>query len=183
MGRKLGLLEVEFLRDYDVFLTCLASLPYPINPTHVRWVKSFCKFSSPQILMKQKCFAHLTHNDDWNCPWGTCNFEGKHGGPHIWLGGQMGTFCSPMDPIFWLHHSFIDKMWEDFRQGAQVRFYFDCHYISLVHSFLFLCSGLIKKFNLCLKQFLNVISSVLKLVFHQNNLRIFETSMILLIIE
>lgn len=34
-----------------------------------------------------------------------------HGGVHIWVGGTMGTFDSPADPVFWLHHANLDRLW------------------------------------------------------------------------
>lgn len=34
-----------------------------------------------------------------------------HNRVHMWVGGQMATGFSPNDPIFWLHHCFIDKLW------------------------------------------------------------------------
>ena len=40
---------------------------------------------------------------------------GLEGGPHNYvhgtLGGNMGAFLSPLDPIFWLHHCNIDRLW------------------------------------------------------------------------
>jgi tyrosinase len=30
---------------------------------------------------------------------------------HGFVGGTMGTYHSPLDPIFWCHHNFIDYMW------------------------------------------------------------------------
>jgi hypothetical protein len=27
----------------------------------------------------------------------------------------MGTSASPADPLFWLHHAFIDKIWADWQ--------------------------------------------------------------------
>lgn len=49
---------------------------------------------------------------------GTNNFgsllEGApHGGIHVWVGGQMGAFFSPLDPIFWTHHAMIDFLFEE----------------------------------------------------------------------
>ncbi|TGY89015.1 hypothetical protein E5163_07745 [Marinicauda algicola] len=34
-----------------------------------------------------------------------------HNNVHGWTGGDMGTYWSPLDPIFWLHHCMIDCMW------------------------------------------------------------------------
>lgn len=32
-----------------------------------------------------------------------------HGGTHMAVGGNMAGSSSPTDPLFWLHHTFIDK--------------------------------------------------------------------------
>lgn len=38
--------------------------------------------------------------------------EGRpHNYIHGWISGNMGTFLSPRDPIFWLHHCNIDRLW------------------------------------------------------------------------
>ena len=34
-----------------------------------------------------------------------------HGNVHSDIGGQMGAFFSPLDPIFWLHHANVDRLW------------------------------------------------------------------------
>ena len=34
-----------------------------------------------------------------------------HNYVHGFVGGTMGTFMSPLDPIFWTHHNRIDEMW------------------------------------------------------------------------
>jgi len=36
-----------------------------------------------------------------------------HDQVHMWIGGNMATFMSPLDPIFWLHHSNIDRLWAE----------------------------------------------------------------------
>ena len=33
-----------------------------------------------------------------------------HNTVHGWVGGQMGNYCSPADPIFWMHHAMIDRL-------------------------------------------------------------------------
>ncbi|KAH3776235.1 hypothetical protein DPMN_177655 [Dreissena polymorpha] len=46
----------------------------------------------------------------------TYDLELEHGGPHVWVGGQMrGINTAAHDPIFFLHHAFIDNIWERFR--------------------------------------------------------------------
>jgi len=41
--------------------------------------------------------------------------ESPHGRVHNVIGGTMSSSRSPADPIFWLHHSFIDKLWADWQ--------------------------------------------------------------------
>ncbi|WP_298534083.1 tyrosinase family protein [uncultured Algibacter sp.] len=36
-----------------------------------------------------------------------------HTGGHIWTGGIMASGTSPADPIFYLHHTMVDKLWQD----------------------------------------------------------------------
>ncbi|XP_052819006.1 tyrosinase-like protein [Mya arenaria] len=44
------------------------------------------------------------------------NLEIAHGGPHVWIGGQMaGLNTAAHDPVFFMHHAFIDYIWELFR--------------------------------------------------------------------
>ena len=40
---------------------------------------------------------------------------GGHGDVHIAIGGDMADFFSPNDPVFYLHHAFIDKLWADWQ--------------------------------------------------------------------
>ncbi|CAC5419672.1 unnamed protein product [Mytilus coruscus] len=48
------------------------------------------------------------------------NFESHHDMVHGWVGGidgHMGDVnLSPADPVFWLHHCFVDYLWEKFRE-------------------------------------------------------------------
>jgi tyrosinase len=38
--------------------------------------------------------------------------NGIHGGVHIWVGGTMSDAAvSPADPVFWLHHANLDRLW------------------------------------------------------------------------
>lgn len=37
---------------------------------------------------------------------------GVHNTGHVAFGGEMGNmFTSPSDPIFWVHHANIDRIW------------------------------------------------------------------------
>src|SRR5437588_2831041 len=40
-----------------------------------------------------------------------------HGGTDNAVGGDMSGSASPTDPLFWLHHAFMDKTWADWQAG------------------------------------------------------------------
>ncbi|XP_062609087.1 uncharacterized protein LOC134270859 [Saccostrea cucullata] len=43
--------------------------------------------------------------------------EGQHNNVHVWVGGHMvDATVTAYDPVFFLHHTFIDYIWERFRQ-------------------------------------------------------------------
>jgi tyrosinase len=39
--------------------------------------------------------------------------SGPHDTTHVVIGGLMGGFSSPQDPVFWTHHNVIDAIWVD----------------------------------------------------------------------
>jgi tyrosinase len=42
--------------------------------------------------------------------------EGIHGSGHGWVGGSMGLIpTAPCDPIFWMHHCEIDRIWAEWQ--------------------------------------------------------------------
>ena len=46
--------------------------------------------------------------------------EGQHNNVHTWVGGTMdGLQIAPRDPVFFLHHCFIDLIWERVRRKIQ----------------------------------------------------------------
>lgn len=40
-----------------------------------------------------------------------------HNYVHNWCQGNMATFLSPLDPIFWLHHANVDRIWYQWNQA------------------------------------------------------------------
>ena len=38
-----------------------------------------------------------------------------HNPVHRWIGGNMDDATSPNDPVFFLHHTFLDKLWEEWK--------------------------------------------------------------------
>uniref|UniRef100_A0AAF5DS07 Tyrosinase copper-binding domain-containing protein n=2 Tax=Strongyloides stercoralis TaxID=6248 RepID=A0AAF5DS07_STRER len=66
-------------------------------------------------ILKRNHYSNLTFCHDRT-------FESMHGLSHVWVGGFMYVIrVSPNDPAFYLHHSFIDSIWERFRQLKQSR--------------------------------------------------------------
>ncbi|OWF48968.1 tyrosinase-like protein 2 [Mizuhopecten yessoensis] len=44
------------------------------------------------------------------------SLERIHGGPHVWVDGQLSSLqTAPQEPVFFLHHSFVDYIWYLFR--------------------------------------------------------------------
>lgn len=43
--------------------------------------------------------------------------RGPHGGVHVAVGGHMGWFLSPLDPLFWVHHCNVDRIWARWNQS------------------------------------------------------------------
>lgn len=39
--------------------------------------------------------------------------EGVHGGGHTYVNGTMASSSAPLDPVFYLHHAMVDKIWAD----------------------------------------------------------------------
>ncbi|XP_061182391.1 uncharacterized protein LOC133190720 [Saccostrea echinata] len=60
------------------------------------------------------------------------NLEFHHGSVHNWVGGTLSDFdYSPADPLFFMHHCFVDALWERFRSN-QVQRGFDPEWYPLV---------------------------------------------------
>jgi tyrosinase len=46
--------------------------------------------------------------------------EGVHNSGHVWVDGSMGFISSaPADPVFWMHHAEIDRIWAEWQQANQ----------------------------------------------------------------
>jgi len=46
--------------------------------------------------------------------------NGVHGAIHGWVGGTMSSpYTSPVDPVFWLHHANLDRLWWVWYNSAQ----------------------------------------------------------------
>jgi tyrosinase len=56
-----------------------------------------------------------TSYDEFSAP-----INGIHGSVHMWVGGTMSSaLTSPADPVFWLHHANLDRLWWDWYNSPQ----------------------------------------------------------------
>jgi hypothetical protein len=46
--------------------------------------------------------------------------QGPHNYIHGFVGGAMSGLNSPLDPVFWLHHSRVDQLWRDWSARHRV---------------------------------------------------------------
>jgi hypothetical protein len=42
--------------------------------------------------------------------------DAHHNQGHAWIGGTMNSTQSPLDPVFFLHHCMVDKLWDDWEE-------------------------------------------------------------------
>jgi hypothetical protein len=52
-------------------------------------------------------------------PTGEYTIPRMHNRVHVWVSGSMIPMTSPNDPVFFLHHCFIDKLWADWQSLHQ----------------------------------------------------------------
>ncbi|KAH3775241.1 hypothetical protein DPMN_176641 [Dreissena polymorpha] len=53
---------------------------------------------------------------DWLLQEFTDPWESTHDSVHVWVGGTMERSFAAADPVFYMHHAFVDYVWERFRQ-------------------------------------------------------------------
>lgn len=72
--------------------------------------------SNVPATMAQTDFAAFSLNGS-SAVW---PLEGIHDVIHGWVGGTMGIIATaPADPIFWMHHANIDRLWWQWQQSPQ----------------------------------------------------------------
>ena len=83
---------------------------------------------APSLPTRADVDAALRDSDYDVSPWNTTSrsgfrnrLEGWIAGPqlhnrvHVWVGGSMLPMTSPNDPVFFLHHCYVDKLWADWQ--------------------------------------------------------------------
>lgn len=53
--------------------------------------------------------------------------ERVHNSSHVWVGGTMLMTSSPNDPVFWMHHANIDRLWCKWQEAHSI----DLHHLPL----------------------------------------------------
>ena len=58
--------------------------------------------------------------DAENNPLVNTGLEWHHGDVHVYVGGQMSSLqTSSYDPVFFMHHAFVDMIWHEFRENSR----------------------------------------------------------------
>jgi len=68
--------------------------------------------TQPQVASGLTKLPYSPATNSWER---TCE-GGMHNPVHRWIGGNMGDATSPNDPIFFMHHCYIDLLWEKWRK-------------------------------------------------------------------
>jgi tyrosinase len=83
--------------------------PTVITPTQTINVTRFPQSASSLATIASNTPNALAQADFTNF---TSLLQGIHNSVHVWVGGSMGSVpTAPADPIFWMHHCNIDRLW------------------------------------------------------------------------
>ena len=90
------------------------TITLPTNVTGSTVMANINAETTFEIFGSAKPPAQNNTNQQWQIASGaTGPLEGTpHNGVHSRISGNMGTYMSPLDPIFWLHHCNIDRIWD-----------------------------------------------------------------------
>lgn len=66
----------------------------------------------PVLLPDEDDIRIIQNRTDW-LHYSNSLERGPHDYVHLWVGGKMRASDSPRDPVFYLHHSMVDKLWQD----------------------------------------------------------------------
>jgi len=113
LGNNKGLVTTGFAANLPAFpLDCSVSL--------LGWSKlyrDFGAYSLPNQNQINALYTKCSSYTEFMTPIDMSDFEGLHGMAHMTVGGHMSIItCSPNDPVFWLHHANVDRLWELCRQ-------------------------------------------------------------------
>lgn len=80
--------------------------------------RNFAVPPQSELPTPQAVMAALNRVPYWSEPGGWENFseETLHNPVHAWIGGNMTQASSSNDPLFFLHHCYLDLLWERWRK-------------------------------------------------------------------
>ncbi len=79
----------------------IKTLPTPANVTATQ---ALTPYDTTDFSSSQKVTGYRNAAEGWN-PYGMHNLV------HVWVGGSMEPATSPNDPVFFLHHCNVDRLW------------------------------------------------------------------------
>lgn len=83
--------------------------PTVVTPTQTIHVTRFPQTPADLATIASNTPNALAQTDFTNF---TSRLQGVHNSVHVWVGGSMGSVpTAPADPIFWMHHCNIDRLW------------------------------------------------------------------------
>lgn len=73
--------------------------------------RTYRRLGNPQNLRQlEQWLVRLLENNDYGSF--SDQLQSVHGGIHVWVGGSMADVdWAAFDPIFWAHHSMVDRIW------------------------------------------------------------------------
>ena len=91
--------------------------PTVITPTKTINVIRFPRSAADLATIASNVPAIMAMNDFTQF---ASTLNGVHGGVHVWVGGAMGSVpTAPADPIFWMHHANLDRLWWQWQNSPQ----------------------------------------------------------------
>jgi tyrosinase len=74
--------------------------------------------TSPDLALIASNVPNALSSTDFNTFTGA--LEAIHDSVHVWVGGSMGAIpTAPADPLFWMHHANIDRLWSVWQTSPQ----------------------------------------------------------------
>uniref|UniRef100_A0AC34QTV2 Tyrosinase copper-binding domain-containing protein n=1 Tax=Panagrolaimus sp. JU765 TaxID=591449 RepID=A0AC34QTV2_9BILA len=145
MGNGNGFVKTGPFRDWNTNVLMPLS-PVPVKKlyryTGGRTTDRLLSLGDVEWVISRKNYSDLTFCHDKT-------FESMHGLSHVWVGGFMFVIrVSPNDPTFYMHHAFVDYLWEQFRQKQQTRAQREKEYAKKICSRLHSYYAPMKPFNL-----------------------------------
>lgn len=113
LGNGFGLVKTGPFADFQT----------PLGPLFRNIGSDGCLFENKAMngIFRYNRLAHISEPTAEE----SVSLEGQHNSIHNWVDGQMNNIDgSAHDPVFFVHHSFVDHIWETFR-GLQLKYGID----------------------------------------------------------